>query len=344
MTYHLINPITHPTWNTDIAAFPQATIFHTSLWAKVLQEAYRYQPLYLTKLDNNEIIAVFPFFHIHSLLTGKRGVSIPFSDYCPPLIKHEIDEAEIHHEIARLGRSRNWRYYHVKAWQDVYRSQTPNSSYYLHTIDLSPPLAELKKKCRTNTRRNIKRANESGISIQKINSRQGIRIFYELHCATRRRHGLPPQPIDFFYTILNELIYPGFGAVSVAFYRDSPVAANMYFEFNRKALYKYGASDDEHLEFKPNDALMWAAIKEYQKRKFRELSLGKTEMDHDGLRHFKQGWGTEEIKVLDHKYSFKRDAFVCVSARQTTIPKTLTKLLPQRMLVLFGKLLYRHIG
>ena len=85
MAVEIVNPIDHPNWDALVLAHPNCSFFHSSAWARVLQEAYGYKPLYFTVFDGDAISACLPVMEVSSFITGKRGVSLPFSDLCEPL-------------------------------------------------------------------------------------------------------------------------------------------------------------------------------------------------------------------------------------------------------------------
>ena len=63
-------------------------MFHTSGWLRALQRTYGYEPVAFTTsppgadLDERRSL----FCDIRSWLTGRRLVSLPFSDHCEPLV------------------------------------------------------------------------------------------------------------------------------------------------------------------------------------------------------------------------------------------------------------------
>src|SRR3990167_10276631 len=78
----IINPLVYPDWDKLVLSTPNYSFFLSSAWARVLHETYKYKPLYFTLIKNNKLSALIPFMEVGSILTGKRGVSLPFSDYC----------------------------------------------------------------------------------------------------------------------------------------------------------------------------------------------------------------------------------------------------------------------
>src|SRR5437867_13337103 len=84
-----IDPLTYPDWNACLLATPSASIFHTTNWLRVLQESYGYRPYYFACFKAQQLTALLAFMEVKSWLTGGRGVSLPFSDYCEPLVQRQ---------------------------------------------------------------------------------------------------------------------------------------------------------------------------------------------------------------------------------------------------------------
>jgi hypothetical protein len=56
----IVNPIEYPNWDDLLLTNDQSTFFHTSAWARVLHESYKYKPLYFTSIDNGKLSALIP--------------------------------------------------------------------------------------------------------------------------------------------------------------------------------------------------------------------------------------------------------------------------------------------
>ena len=73
------------------------------------------------------------------------------------------------------------------------------SEHYIgHELDLSQGETALFKSFRESTRRNIKKSQKMGVSVVLANTGEQMEQYYRLHCLTRKKHGLPPQPKQFF--------------------------------------------------------------------------------------------------------------------------------------------------
>lgn len=80
-----INPIGCPGWNALIAAGSDSSFFHTEEWAQVLADTYGYEPIYIVSGGPKRIDSCLPLMEVDSWLTGRRGVGLPFTDYCEPI-------------------------------------------------------------------------------------------------------------------------------------------------------------------------------------------------------------------------------------------------------------------
>ncbi len=79
MELTIIDPLTYPGWDQLMLKTDSCSFFHTSHWARVLNESYNYTPVYFTAInDTGGISALIPCMEVNSRITGKRGVSIPF--------------------------------------------------------------------------------------------------------------------------------------------------------------------------------------------------------------------------------------------------------------------------
>ncbi len=82
----ILDPVHDPGWDAVVALHRDAGCFHTSAWAKVLHQTYNHQPFYLQFSRGRRLAALIPLMEVRSLFTGRRGVCLPFSDACEPLI------------------------------------------------------------------------------------------------------------------------------------------------------------------------------------------------------------------------------------------------------------------
>src|SRR5215468_8635906 len=81
-----LDPLGDSAWDHVVALHPDGSCFHTSGWARVLHRTYKHRPFYLQFFHRRRLAALIPLMEIRSPFTGRRGVCLPFSDSCEPLI------------------------------------------------------------------------------------------------------------------------------------------------------------------------------------------------------------------------------------------------------------------
>lgn len=348
MNVQILNPLDFPNWDSMAGSLPGYTFFHTSAWCRVLVESYGYEPIYFCSWDGGELRAALPVMEVDSIITGRRGVSLPFSDYCAPLLSSDTDFWSLFEAVQTCAHERGWKFIELRGVTPSILDQKVSNRYCGHRLELSKDTQILQKSLRDSTRRNIRKAQESGIKVEIGQSKEDIKAFYHLNCMTRQRHGLPPQPLGFFKKFFEYVINPGLGTMVLAKLGDNIIAAAVYVMSSGSGgsvLYKYGASDKRYQDLRANNLVMWEAIKVFAGKGCFEMLLGRTDIDHNGLRQFKMGWNTEEYSINYYRYDLRSAAFTNGSAMASnTIENKIFRQTPRPMLRVLGTVLYRHFG
>jgi hypothetical protein len=339
-----IDPLLYPAWDSLLAAQARSSFFHGSAWARVLHETYGHQPAYFCRFATGQLTELLPVMEVSSLWTGRRGVSLPFTDFCAPLSSGEGDGHALYDAVLAQGRRRGWRYLECRGIVPGRPSARPSLAFLGHVIDLEPGPEALFNGFEGAVRRGIRRAEGSGLQIEFGADIESVKTFYALHCRTRSRHGLPPQPFVFFKNIARHVLDQGQGGVLIARAGLTPVAAALFFHHRRQALYKFGASDYAFQGLRPNNLVMWEAIKRYAGHGFTALHLGRTSLANQGLRRFKLGFGAAEHRIEYSKYDFSRRQFVLDTDRAQGWFNRLFQHLPLPLLRLAGQALYPHLS
>jgi hypothetical protein len=293
--------------------------------------------------ENNRISVLLPFMEVRSALTGRRGVSLPFTDSCEPFLAAGKWLEQIPIAVAAYGEKAGWKYLEMRDWPEV-AGQTASTRYFGHSLSLTRPEETTFSQFSESTRRNIKKALKAGVATTVSTSRDSMEQFCRMNLLTRKKHGLPPQPDRFFRKVSEHVIGKGLGLIVLASYRGTTVAGSIFFHFGSKAVYKYGASDYAYQELRANNLVMWEGIRWYQKNGYHTISFGRTESQKEGLRQFKLGWGTEERTIPYYRYDLQADAFVKGEQKISGIHNKVFSRMPGPLLRLAGNLLYRHMG
>lgn len=339
------DPLLDTRWNDRIQQIPGATFFHSSQWAQVLAETYGYSLFYgVLRDDRDSVTGLLPVAEIRSPWTGRRGICLPFSDECAPLATDSQAMELMVQNMSSIGRSRGWDYLELRGATRL-PAAAESQRFFTHRIPFEGSEASQFARFKESNRRSIRKGERSELEVLCLQDADAIDIYYRLHCQTRQRHGLPPQPLNFFRSIQRHALGTGNGQIFLVRFRDRWIAGAVYLEFGERAVYKFGASDLEFQDMRPNNLLMWRAIQHYRSKGFSELSLGRTDTGDTGLLQFKRGWGAEESSVVYQRLAICKPLRFQNRATSATSPaRRMMRKMPIPMLRFLGTVLYPHMA
>lgn len=344
----VIDPTTDPRWSHFVDRHPQGTVFHRGEWAKVLMDAYDYTPRYHVLCTDHDLLAAWPSMYIDSKLTGRRLVTLPFSDRCAPLLTDDEEGVRlfesIRADVADLGAGR----IEVRGWPESLNKPAalqPSHGYVYHAIDLSPGHDAVFKGLAENARRSIKRGAKYGVTTRLAESQRDLDLFFGLNVRLRRQHGMLPQPRRFFQAIFRHLVEPGLGYILLAEREGQVLAALLCLRHKDVTLDKYALNDSRLREYRGSHVVMWRAIEMELERGARWYDMGRSDARAESLHRFKAQWGGREA---DAPY------FYCPKAggmntedpkgKKQTLVNTFSRWAPEPVFLLAGNLAYRHLG
>ena len=343
MVLEVVNPLQYPGWDGLLLSHPDHSIFHTTDWARVLIDSYGFTPHYLLETEGDKIITVLPLMEIRNIGTGNRGVSLPFSDYCDPLLSDSIRIQEVLENAIAYGKRRGWTSLEIRSRKEMPGEISPLGSYLHHELKISEGGKPLFSRFRESTRRNINKADREGVEVIFRDSMEAVERYFALHCGTRKMHGLPPQPFSFFQNVQKHILSKGKGFVALARYQGKSIAGGIYMHFGGKAIFKYGASDRRYLEVRANNMVMWEAIRFYSQNGFNSFSFGRTDPENEGLAAYKRGWGSDETKISILKYDMKNSQYINTKKRTYGIHNKIIKHLPFGISKFLGRSIYQFM-
>jgi serine/alanine adding enzyme len=190
-------------WDKFVAAHRFGTIYHTSLWKKIIEDSYGHSSFYLYREDQNGNIKFgLPLFEIKSRITGNRLSCLPCAQECNPLVS---DQAEIDYLIRyanELKVKRNCASIELKTSENfpfLLKGFIPSyDKFCTFILNLDPELDEIRKTFHKNIKRVLNKLPQSNLVFEDHESEQAIRQFYQLYVKMRIEKGLLPQPIKFF--------------------------------------------------------------------------------------------------------------------------------------------------
>jgi lipid II:glycine glycyltransferase (peptidoglycan interpeptide bridge formation enzyme) len=122
------------------------------------------------------------------------------------------------------------------------------------------------------------------------------------------------------------------------------IAGAVFLHFKDTVTYKYGASDRHYLSLRPNNLIMWEAIKWYGRHGYRNLDLGRSSRDNQGLNQFKNGWGTIQGQIAYYRYDLEKQVFANNEPQLSPLIHHAFRKMPVPVLRLLGAIAYRHMA
>src|ERR1043165_1299819 len=211
-----INPLEYPAWDSLLAVHPGSSFFHGSAWARVLHETYGHRPAYFCRFADGQLEEVLPIMEVSRLWRGRRGISLPFTDFCSPLNPARRDQNDLYGLAMQRGQARSWRYIECRGSDYGWLSARPSLAFYGHVIELGAGEKVLFKSLNGDERSAIRKAERERVKVDFCSTLESVQTFYALHNLTRRRHGLPPQPFRFFENIARHVLAKGHGFAAIA--------------------------------------------------------------------------------------------------------------------------------
>ncbi|MGH9759464.1 MAG: hypothetical protein ACREAC_01340, partial [Blastocatellia bacterium] len=208
LTAYAINPLTDSRWTPFLAGHPRATVFHSAEWLEALRRTYGYTPVaYTSSRPDEDLRNALLFCRVESWLTGRRLVSLPFSDYCEPLLESPADLQVLFSAAEKQSHAERCRYVEIRPLGSVEISTSLRRAteiYTFHELDLKPDLDTLFRNFHKNsTQRKIRRAEREGLTYRNEPASALLDSFYKLLIMTRGRHHLPPQPKIWFRNLVD---------------------------------------------------------------------------------------------------------------------------------------------
>lgn len=350
MGVYIVHPLVDPRWDELVRQHPRVSVFHTRGWLSALHGTYGYTPLvFTTSAPGRALTNGLLFCDVKSSITGRRLVSLPFSDHCDALADSPADHADIlahvrehiGHEPCKYVEIRPLSTEEPAGWATS--GLRPSERFYLHTLSLDPPAGALfrglHKDC---IQRKVRRAEREALRYEWGRSESLLRRFYQLLVGTRRRQGLPPQPLQWFRQLIafmgDDL------TIRVASKDERPVAAILTLSFKNTVTYKYGCSDERFTHLGGTPFLFWKTIQEAKDRGMSRLDLGRSELKNAGLVQFKDRLGANRTDLRYYRLASGAVPGMGPSARTAQWLQRLVFHCPDAVLVAAGRLLYRHIG
>jgi CelD/BcsL family acetyltransferase involved in cellulose biosynthesis len=297
-----VDPRSDQLWRRLVDQVPSG-VFHSPGWIQVLTDTYGWEAsAYVLLDDQGEPKAGIPYCRITDML-GERIVTLPFSDYCDPLVSDAECWRSLVDRLVPEQRPINVRCLHNDLPLSDERFALVKQAKW-HRLDLRPDFDALWHAIHDSTQRAIRKSQREGVTVRVAQSEQELRFFFEMHLKVRKyKYGLLAQPYSFFQNIWRHFVDEQHGFLLLAISEDKIVAGDFFLDWKDTLYYKFNASVPGDLSHRPNDLLIWEGIQQGKNRGLTYLDFGLSDIDQEGLVRYKRKFGTEEktISFLRHE-------------------------------------------
>lgn len=296
MPVALINPLTDERWLRLIHDRP-SSVFHSRGWLRTLADTYDLDVgAVIVQSSDGSPVAGMPFCQL-SDIRGTRIACLPFSDYCDPLVDDDASWRALIGSLLEQGKPIMLRCVHSRVPLSDGRFVVTKQAHW-HGTDLRRGLDDLWAGLDAAARRAIRRAQRYDVQVEPASDPEMLRAFFEMHLDVRKhKYRLLAQPYRFFENIWHYLLQDGHGQLLMATRDRDVLGGILLLEWQDVLYYKFNASAASGLIYRPNDLLVWEAIRYGCKRNFARLDFGLSDWGQTGLLEFKGKYATEE-KVI----------------------------------------------
>lgn len=291
-----IDPRTDSRW-CDLLQRHRSDVFHTPDWMNTLSATYGFEIEALLVLDDaGRPRSGMAFCQVEDMMDA-RIVSLPFSDFCDPLVENAADWDQLASALLSHGRRITLRCLH----NDVPLADprfTLTSRAKWHSVDLRRDPDCIWEGLHGAARRAIKKARRQGVEVHIARDKDGLRAFFELHARVRKyKYHLLAQPYRFFEQIWEQFLAPGKGALMLATFEDQVIGGVLFLEWQNTLYYKFNASNPDFISVRPNDLVVWEGIQHGRARGLDFFDFGLSDWDQEGLLQYKRKFATEEKTI-----------------------------------------------
>jgi hypothetical protein len=276
-------------------------IFYQSVWSQVLRRGLGGQPLYFYLRDGGEIVVGLPGVLLDFKILKILYASIPYGNligdkpYYSPFM--EIFERAIREK--GIGQVRITESPFSKGYSpDTFKSVSAKCSLLdLRGFDKERILESHKKY----VRRDIRKAQRSGVTIRSGTSREDAKIFYTLYLASMERNkAIAKYPSRWFEAICEEMAERGLGAFLFAELDKAAIAGVVLINSTTTTHYMHNGSQNEFLKFCPNELLVHSALEGAIERGNSYFDFMGSDPADLSLIKFKEKWGSQSLDI--HTY------------------------------------------
>ncbi len=281
-----------------------SSVFIRPEWSKVLGEGFGSEVVsYCLKRDGKIVLAlpgiildfkVLKIFYSNIPYGGFVGEMGYFDSFLEPL-ERRLKEDHIH--FIRIGKDFQTQFPELEGyWKET---------AYTHLLDLNEITEELLwTNYKKRVRRDVRKAEKSGISIQEAKDQKEVDVLFDLYLETMKRneaYNIWTKKV--LHAIYAHLVQKGEAQILLARLKGEIIAGIILIFSPETVYYFFAASAQKYLSLCPNDLLVHHGICLAIRGGRRFFDLMTSREDDIALMNFKEKWGAKKYPLYFYEKS-----------------------------------------
>jgi FemAB-related protein (PEP-CTERM system-associated) len=320
-------------------------------WLDLIQAVYGFAVTRLEVRGSDGVLrGQLPVCALSSPLTGRRVVSLPFSDLCNLVAADDATAHQLLDQAVELGQKHRARYVELRTGPSTLLDERPdfvaNDNYVSWRLALAPGEEKVWSGVEKPVQRQVRKSRKLGVTIRFAQQREDMDVYHGLHVGTRSgKHGMPAQPRAFFRGLWDRFATDGTVQTLFAEHEGRTIAGMVLFASGDTVHYAYGASEEQSLHLAPNNLLMWESMAWATSKGYQFFDMGRTARDNQGLMEFKRKWGATAEPLPYYYWPHVAGlASTSETSRKYQVLTACWKRLPLPVASPLGGMLYKHLG
>jgi hypothetical protein len=264
---------------------------------------FGYRPLYIVASDiNDALLAGLPI--LESQLCGgllREYHCLPWSCYGSVVQRSDSRSSDVQAILNRLVDLTMHQRCHNATLVDfagncsmLARFATYKSEHFAHVLILDRPLDELVRNYAYSIRKNLNKAERSGVFVRDADSLSDIEAYCDMAHEVAIKHQRKPYPRDLFRNIFQLMIPAGDARFTLAFQNERPIAGALHLVQNNQVFNWLSVCHHKFLEFRPVESIIASVVEWAVAKGYRNYNFGASPKDALGLMRFKEKWGSKK--------------------------------------------------
>lgn len=282
-------------WDEYVLVHPKSTIYHQTIWKRVVENSYNHKSHYLIAMENGEIKGVLPLFLMKSFFFGRKLVSVPFAPYGGAIGENIMTENLLIDRAIEITENAGAKYLELRNNVHTESKLAIDTRYITLILKLDKNADVVWKGFNNKIRNAIRKSLNSELTI----SNGSVEEFYGLYSKNMRDLGTPTHSKEFFNSVIME--FKENAEILVVKKNNVPISAAILLYFKDIVISGWAASDREYRNFSPNNLLYWHAIKTACEKGYKSFDFGRSIVG-TGTYNFKMPWGAQPNQLYYNYY------------------------------------------